>query len=31
MTEGYIQKVFGQRVKRYCQTLDLKADASLIA
>ena len=31
MTEGYEQKDLGQRVKRYCQTLDLKNDATLIA
>ncbi len=27
---GYPQKDFGQRVKRYCQTLDLKDDPVLI-
>ena len=27
---GYPQKDFGQRVKRYCQTLDLKDDPALI-
>lgn len=31
MKEGYPQKDFGQRVKRYCQTLDLKDDPQLIA
>ena len=31
MTEGYKQKNFGQAVKRYCQTLDLKDDPELIA
>lgn len=30
MTEGYIVKDYGQRVKRYCQMLDLKDDAKLI-
>ena len=30
-TEGYRQKEYGQAVKRYCQTLDLKDDAELIA
>ena len=30
-TNGYRQKEFGQAVKRYCQTLDLKDDAALIA
>ena len=29
--EGYRQKEFGQAVKRYCQTLDLKDDPQLIA
>ena len=29
--EGYKQKVFGQQVKRYCQTLELKNDPQLIA
>lgn len=29
--EGYIQKDFGQKVKRYVQTLDLKNDPELIA
>ena len=28
---GYRQKEFGQPVKRYCQTLDLKNDPELIA
>ncbi len=28
---GYRQKEFGQPVKRYCQTLDLKDDSELIA
>ena len=27
---GYPQKDFGQRVKRYCQTMDLKNDPALI-
>ena len=31
MTEGYQQKNFGQAVKRYCQTLDLKDEPELIA
>ena len=31
MTEGYLVKNYGQRVKRYCQTLDLKDDPALIA
>ena len=31
MTEGYRQKEYGQAVKRYCQTLDLKDDPELIA
>lgn len=31
MEEGYRQKEYGQPVKRYCQTLDLKNDADLIA
>jgi L-rhamnose mutarotase len=31
MTEGYKQKEYGQAVKRYCQTLDLKDDPELIA
>lgn len=31
MTEGYRQKEFGQPVKRYVQTLDLKDDPELIA
>ena len=31
MTEGYKQKNFGQAVKRYCQTLDLKDEPELIA
>ncbi|MBP3259866.1 MAG: L-rhamnose mutarotase [Prevotella sp.] len=30
-TEGYRQKEYGRPVKRYCQTLDLKDDAALIA
>ncbi|MDE5784628.1 MAG: L-rhamnose mutarotase [Prevotella sp.] len=29
--EGYRQRDFGQPVKRYCQTLDLKNDPNLIA
>ena len=29
--QGYAQKNFGQPVKRYCQTLDLKDDPQLIA
>lgn len=29
--EGYRQRNFGQPVKRYCQTLDLKNDPDLIA
>ena len=29
--QGYVQKEFGQPVKRYCQTLDLKDDPQLIA
>ena len=29
--QGYCQKEFGQPVKRYCQTLDLKDDPELIA
>jgi L-rhamnose mutarotase len=29
--EGYIQNEYHQKVKRYCQTLDLKDDAELIA
>lgn len=29
--EGYRQRDFGQPVKRYCQTLDLKNDPDLIA
>ena len=28
---GYPQKVFGQQVKRFCQTMDLKDDPTLIA
>lgn len=28
---GYPQKVFGQQVKRFCQTMDLKDDPALIA
>ena len=28
---GYLRKEFGQQVKRYCQTLDLKEDPELIA
>jgi len=31
MVEGYKQKEYGQAVKRYCQTLDLKDDPELIA
>lgn len=31
LTEGYERKEFGCPVKRYCQTLDLKDDAGLIA
>ena len=31
LKQGYAQKVFGQPVKRYCQTLDLKNDPQLIA
>lgn len=31
MTEGYRQKQYGQPVKRYCQTLDLKDNPELIA
>src|SRR3712207_8686938 len=30
-TEGYPVKEYRQPVKRYCQTLDLKADPELIA
>lgn len=30
MTEGYIQKDFGKRTKRYCQTMELRDDAELI-
>ncbi len=30
-TNGYPQKQYGKAVKRYCQMLDLKADAALIA
>ena len=30
-TEGYKQKEYGQPVKRYCQTLDLKDNPKLIA
>ena len=30
MTEGYIQKDFGKRTKRYCQTLELRNDKQLI-
>ena len=29
--EGYQQKYYGQKVKRFCQTLDLKDDPELIA
>ena len=29
--EGYKQKEFGQQVKRYCQTLELKNDPQMIA
>ena len=31
MLSGYRQKDYGQPVKRYCQTLDLKDDPELIA
>lgn len=31
MTEGYKVKAYKQPVKRYCQTMDLKDDAQLIA
>lgn len=31
MTEGNRVKDYGQRVKRYCQTMDLRDDPSLIA
>ena len=31
MTEGNLVKAYGQRVKRYCQTMDLKDDPALIA
>ena len=31
MTEGNIVKQYGQPVKRYCQTMDLKDDPELIA
>lgn len=31
MTEGYTVRHYDQPVKRYCQTLDLKNDPSLIA
>ena len=30
MKQGYQQKEYGQPVKRYCQTLDLKKDPELI-
>lgn len=30
MTEGYVQKDFGKRTKRYCQTMELRDDAELI-
>jgi len=30
-TIGYQQKEYGQPVKRYCQTLDLKDEPELIA
>ena len=30
MTEGYQVKEYGQPVKRYCQTMELKDDAELI-
>ena len=30
MTEGYIQKEHGARVKRFCQIMELKDDAELI-
>lgn len=31
MTEGYVQKKFDKLTKRFCQTMDLKDDAALIA
>ncbi|MBR5060603.1 MAG: L-rhamnose mutarotase [Prevotella sp.] len=31
MTEGYVVKQYGQPVKRYCQTMDLKDNPELIA
>ncbi|MBR4307886.1 MAG: L-rhamnose mutarotase [Bacteroidaceae bacterium] len=30
MTEGYVQKDFGKRTQRYCQTMELRDDTELI-